>query len=170
MRFWSGMALSGLLLVTPSLAADSGIDTLTNSGPLATNIPLPDPTHVPIIFGKDIKWTSGNGMRQAALFGDPSKPGIYGVLIEWLPGHYSHPHFHTTDRYAYVISGSWWVSSSNTWDPDKAYPVPAGSYVRDLANTVHWDGAKDGPCLLMLVGEGPMTTSPVPEAADSKKQ
>ena len=53
------------------------------------------------------------------------------------------------------------MSSSVTWDPAKAYPVPAGSYVRDIANTVHWDGAKDAPCLLMLVGEGPMTTVPV---------
>ena len=169
MRFWFGMAVSGLILVTPSLAADSGMDTLLNSGPVAINVPLPDPAHVPIVFGKDIPWKAGNGMRQAALFGDPSKPGIYGVLIEWLPGHYSHPHFHTTDRYAYVVSGTWWVSASTTWDPAQAYPVPAGSYVRDLANKVHWDGAKDGPCLLMLVGEGPMTTTPVPEAPDSVK-
>jgi hypothetical protein len=41
------------------------------------------------------------------------------------------------------------------------YPIPAGSYVRDLKNTIHWDGAKaeTGPCILMLVGEGPMTTA-----------
>ena len=69
-----------------------------------------------------------------------------------------------------MISGTWWVSASNTWDPAKAYPVPAGSYVRDLTNQVHWDGAKDGPCLLMLVGEGPMATKPVPEAKDSVKE
>jgi hypothetical protein len=56
------------------------------------------------------------------------------------------------------------VSSSSAWDPNKAYPVPAGSYVRDLANQVHWDGAKDAPCLLMLVGEGPMVTTPVPQS------
>jgi hypothetical protein len=170
MKPWSKFALVGLLLASPAFAGDDTLDALLTSGPVATNIPLPDPTHVPIVFGKDIKWTSTNGMRQAALFGDPSKPGIYGVLIEWLPGHYSHPHFHTTERYAYVISGTWWVSASDTWDPAKAYPVPAGSYVRDLTNQVHWDGAKDGPCLLMLVGEGPMTTKPVPEAKDSVKE
>jgi quercetin dioxygenase-like cupin family protein len=102
-------------------------------------------------------------MHQALLFGNPDKPGIYGVLIRWDPGHYSHPHFHTTDRYAYVVSGTWWVSSSTHWDPAAAYPVPAGSYVRDIANTAHWDGAKDEPVMLMLVGEGPMTTTQVPE-------
>ena len=30
---------------------------------------------------------------------------------------------------------------------------------RDIANTVHCDGAKDEPCLLMLVGTGPMVTT-----------
>ena len=163
MHLWSRIALLGLLLATPALASDNNLDALLISGPVATDTAMPDPTHVPIVFGKDIPWKNGNGMRQALLFGDPAKPGIYGVLIEWEPGHYSHPHFHTTDRYAYVVSGTWWVSSSAHWDPAKAYPVPAGSYVRDLANMVHWDGAKDKPCLLMLVGEGPMTTTPVPE-------
>ena len=156
--------LALLLLSTPALAADMTIDTLLNSGAIQTSVPPPDPTHVPIVFGKDIKWVDGVGMHQALLFGDPGKAGIYGVLIRWDSGHFSKPHFHTTDRYVYVVSGNWWVSSSTIWDPAKTYPVPAGSYVRDIANTVHWDGAKDEACLLMLVGEGPMTTVPVTPA------
>ena len=150
------MALPIVLLCGPA-AADE-VDALMHAGPAATSVPLPDPSHVQIVFGKDLKWTDGDGVHQAQLFGDASKPGIYGVLIRWDAGHFSHPHFHTTDRYAYVVSGTWWVSANDTYDPDKTYPVPAGSYVRDLANKVHWDGAKDAPVLLMLVGEGPMTT------------
>jgi len=82
------------------------------------------------------------------------------VLIQWEPGHNSKPHFHSTDRYAYVISGSWWVSSSTHYDPTKMYPIPAGTFVTDLKNTIHWDGARaeTGPVVLMLVGEGPMTS------------
>jgi quercetin dioxygenase-like cupin family protein len=155
------MVLLGTLLALPAEAAD--LDALLHSGPRETSAPLPDPAHVPIVFGKDIPWQDGNGMHQAPLFGDPNKSGIYGVLIRWDPGHYSRPHFHTTDRYAYVVSGTWWVSSSTHWDPNAAYPVPAGSYVRDIAGTVHWDGAKDEPVMLILVGEGPMTTTAVPE-------
>ncbi len=160
------VALIGFLLVRPGLAAVIANDTdaLTHSGPVTTSIPLPDPTHIPIVFGKDIKWRNGEG--ESLLFGDPSKPGIYGVLIKWLPGHNSKPHFHSTDRYIYVVSGTWWVSASTTYDKSKMYPVPAGSFVTDIANTVHWDGAKEstGPCLLMLVGEGPMHTTPLVQA------
>ncbi len=154
-------ALLGFLLVNSALPATAAntVDVLTHSGPITTSIPLPDPTHIPIVFGKDIKWKNGEG--ESLLFGDPNKPGIYGVLIKWLPGHNSKPHFHSTDRYIYVVSGTWWVSSSTTYDKSRMYPIPAGSFVTDIANTVHWDGAKKstGPCLLMLVGEGPMHTT-----------
>jgi quercetin dioxygenase-like cupin family protein len=154
-------ALFGLLLVRLALAAGIANNTgaLTRSGPTATSTPLPDPTHIRIVFGKDIKWK--NGVAESPLFGDPGKSGIYGVLIKWMPGHHSKPHFHSTDRYIYVVSGTWWVSASTTYDENKMYPVPAGSFVTDIANAVHWDGAKEstGPCLLMLVGEGPMHTT-----------
>ncbi|MGH8259971.1 MAG: hypothetical protein ACREUG_09800, partial [Steroidobacteraceae bacterium] len=64
------------------------------------------------------------------------------------------------------VSGTWWVSSSTTHDKSRMYPVPAGSFVTDIANTVHWDGARKstGPCLLMLVGEGPMHTTSLVQA------
>ncbi len=83
-----------------------------------------------------------NGEHSAALFGDPNKPGIYGVLIKWDPGHNSKPHFHTTDRYIYVVSGTWWVLSSPLYDhPGKMYPILAGTFVTDIKNTIHWDWA-----------------------------
>ena len=75
-----------------------------------------------------------------------------------------------TARYIYVVSGTWWVSSSTHYDESKMYPIPAGSFVTDIKDTIHWDGAKPstGPCILMLVGEGPMHTTryvaPKPDA------
>jgi quercetin dioxygenase-like cupin family protein len=155
-----GIAAAGLLLASPLWAETQ--DQLLNGGPTTTSIALPDPTHIPIVFGKDIKWKGDPAHeQQAPLFGDPDQPGIYGVLIKWNPGGNSTPHFHSTVRYIYVVSGTWWVSSSTTYDKAKMYPIPAGSFVTDVANTIHWDGAKaeTGPCVLMLVGVGPMKTT-----------
>ena len=46
--------------------------------------PPPDPTHIPTVLPKDIKWTGQEGrQQQGLLFGDPSKPGLYGVVIKW---------------------------------------------------------------------------------------
>lgn len=78
----------------------------------------------------------------------------------------SRQHFHDQERYAYVISGTWWVSSSNVYDPSKTYPVHAGTVAIDRANTVHWDGARAGekePAILELVGIGPVKTIQVDE-------
>jgi len=162
------IVLAGLLLAVPAQAETQ--QQLLTQGPPKTSNPLPDPKHIPMIFGKDIPWKGSKGSQSARLFGDPSKPGIYGVLIRWEPGHNSTPHFHSTDRYAYVVSGSWWVSSSTHYDPGKMYPIPAGTFVTDLKNTIHWDGARaeTGPVVLMLVGEGPMTSTRY-EPKDSSK-
>jgi hypothetical protein len=128
----------------------------------------PDPTHIPIVLPKDIKWTGRVGRSQSAvLWGDPSKPGEpYGVLMKWYPGNFSHPHFHTAPRWIYVVSGTWWVSSSTVYNEKLTYPVPAGSFVQDMVNTVHWDGSRAGdkePAVLLIAGTGPSANTPVDE-------
>ncbi|HWA20897.1 MAG TPA: heme-binding protein [Caulobacterales bacterium] len=120
-----------------------------------------DPKQVMLTLPKDLKWTDTNGASSAPLFGDPSKPGFYGVLIKWPPGRHSKPHSHNHDRFAYVISGTWWKSTSSTLDMSTLVPIPAGSMVEDVANQIHWDGALDDTALIMLVGEGPLTTKQV---------
>jgi hypothetical protein len=155
-----GLALTGVLMCGGALA-ETQEQLLTSTAPGSQFTP-PDPTHIPIVFGKDIKWTGDpKGEQTAAIFGAEDKPGIYGILIKWMPGSNSKPHMHSSVRYIYVVSGTWWVSSSTTYDKTKMYPVPAGSFVTDIPQTIHWDGAKDegGPCILMLVGEGPMVTT-----------
>ena len=129
--------------------------------------PAPDPTHVPFVLPQDIKWT-GNPARQqtAILYGDPNKEGPYTVLYKWMPGAFSRPHFHDQVRWAYVVSGTWWVSSSNVYDERTTYPLHAGTFTMDLANAVHWDGARAGekePAIILLSGMGPVKTVQVDE-------
>ena len=118
---------------------------------------FPDPTHIPFMLPENIPWTGEAGKEQQYLvWGDTRKPGPYMLLLKWWPGNYSKPHFHDKPRYIMVMSGTWWVSSSNHYDPTKTYPLHAGSIVSDIENTVHWDGAKDEPAVLLIVGEGPV--------------
>jgi quercetin dioxygenase-like cupin family protein len=120
-----------------------------------------DPTAVTYQLPDQIKWTGNPDVAQTAvLHGDPSKPGLYVILIKWFPHHFSHPHFHPNDRYITVLSGTWWVGTGTKYDPDATVPMPAGSYVVDLAKQVHYDGAKDVPAVLEIVGEGPATMTP----------
>lgn len=100
------------------------------------------------------------GAKMAVLQGDPSKPGLYVVLVKWTPHHMSHPHWHPNDRFITVISGTWWVGTGAKFDPDTTVPMPAGSFITHFAKQIHYDGAKDTEAVLEIVGEGPATATP----------
>lgn len=100
------------------------------------------------------------GAKQAVLTGDPSKPGLYVVLIKWSPHSMSRPHFHPHDRFITVISGTWWVGTGGKFDPESTVPMPAGSFVTHFGKQVHFDGAKDEEAMIEIVGEGPATATP----------
>jgi hypothetical protein len=123
----------------------------TELNPAAVTFTLPD----------KIAWKiNPNGADNAVLLGDPTKPGLYIVLVRWHAGHMSHPHFHPNDRFITVLSGTWWVGTGTKFDPDATVPMPLGSYVVHYGKQVHYDGAKDGDCVLEIVGEGPATATP----------
>jgi hypothetical protein len=121
-----------------------------------------DPKALVLQLPKQIKWVENTaaGSAQAILFGDPSKPGMYGVLTKWHPGHMSRPHFHPNDRYITVISGTWWCGTGSKYDPASTIAVPAGSFVKHTGKQIHYDGAKDEEVVLEIVGEGPATSTP----------
>jgi hypothetical protein len=74
------------------------------------------------------------------LTGDPKQTGLYYTLIRWWPGFMSAPHTYTTDRFCTVLSGTWFCNSGADFDPTSCVPVPAGSFVRRVAGTPHYDG------------------------------
>ena len=58
-----------------------------------------------------LQWReTSSGAMESVLFGDPSKAGWYIILVKWLPHRMSRPHYHPNDRFATVISGTWWVT------------------------------------------------------------
>jgi len=110
-----------------------------------------------------IKWKdTGSGAMNAVLTGDPNKPGFYAVMVKWLPGNFSRPHFHPNDRFITVLKGTWWVGTGTKFDISQTVPMPAGSFVTHFGKQIHWDGAKDEEAVLLIVGEGPATTTRVP--------
>src|ERR1700754_665749 len=111
-----------------------------------------DPKIVGFKLPDQIEWktnpagTSRNAVRQ----GDPSKAGPYAMLLQWLPGNMSRPHFHPNDRFFIVVSGTWWVGSGPEFKPDTTVPMPAGSSVTHFAKGVHYDGAKDEQATILV--------------------
>ncbi len=149
-----------------------GSSEVAAQSPAGALPPPPDPSHIPffatpLALPSNIPWKGdpARGEQGYSLIAGSGKSGLYAGLTKWLPGHHSHPHFHDQTRYIYVVSGTWWVSSSNKEDASTMYPMRAGTFVTDVANTVHWDGAMAGdePAVILLFGMGPVVTTYVDE-------
>ena len=149
-RFWR-------YLLTPlALAGTLSISSAAELNPAAVIYKLPD----------QIQWSPVNaaGAQNAVVVGDLTKPGFYAVYNKWTKGnHFSRPHFHPNDRYIVVLQGTWWVGSGPKFDPANTVPMPAGSFVTHFGKQVHWDGAKDEDAVLLIMGEGPATSTAAEE-------
>jgi quercetin dioxygenase-like cupin family protein len=117
-----------------------------------------NPKAITITLPSDIKWNKSATSERAVLYGDPSKPGYYAELVRWLPHNNSRPHYHANDRFIQVLSGTWWVQTGAKYDPAGFKPVPAGSFVVHTAKEIHYDGARDEACTLLISGQGPDTS------------
>lgn len=156
--------VSARQLVVAALGVFVALAAASSLSPSAVRAARPaelDPTQVTFKLPNQITWTGRAGASETAVvMGDPNKPGWYIELVKWYPHNNSHPHFHPNDRYITVLSGTWWVGSGTKYDPDSMVPMPAGSYVVDLAKQPHYDGAKDELTEIEIVGEGPATITP----------
>ena len=159
-RMMLGVAIVAVGAIAAFAQGNTGPDmkSVTINDPLG---PDPDPGHIPFTPPDKVVWKGDPAVSQTArISGDPAKPGLYGQLLKWYPGSGTRPHMHDQDRYIYVISGTWWVGTSSHYDPKLSHPMPAGSVIKDVANTVHWDGVRMGgpPAVIELVGMGPVKT------------
>jgi len=148
-RCTDAVTVIGLLMLSVAIGQAAELN------PAAVIYKLPD----------QIEWKGTGGNRSAVLVGDPEKPGLYIVINKWLAGNnFSRPHFHPNDRFITVLKGTWWVGTGNKFDPANTVPMPAGTFVTHFGKQVHWDGAKDEDAVLLIVGEGPATSTWVEEA------
>jgi len=122
----------------------------------------PDPKILGYTLPENIQWKDNPARtnQTAILYGDPTKPGPYAMLIRWKAGNMSRPHYHEHDRFFVVVSGTWWVGTGPKFDPEGTKPMPAGTYVVHYANGIHYDGAKQGDTIIALHGTGPVSTIP----------
>jgi hypothetical protein len=119
-----------------------------------------NPAAISYKLPEKISWIDeGHGSQSATLVGNPSKTGLYIMLVKWLPHNMSRPHWHPHDRFITVISGTWWVGTGDKFEAENTVPIPAGSFVTHFGKQIHYDGAKDQEVVLEIVGMGPATAT-----------
>ena len=145
--------LLGAMLAALPLAL-TGQASASPLNPAQTIIKQPD----------ELTWIPNKGYPErsvdmAPLYGATDQPGLYYTLVRWWPGYMSAPHTYVTDRLCVIVSGTWWVNSGPDFDPAATVPVPAGSFIRRVAHTPHYDGVIKGhpdPVIIAICGMGPV--------------
>jgi quercetin dioxygenase-like cupin family protein len=101
----------------------------------------------------------GHGAQLATIAGDPSGNGLYVQRVRFPPHLMDRPHWHPHDRHVTVIRGTWFTGTGATFDPRRAVPLKAGSYMLHPAGALHWDGSNsDEEVIVQVVGIGPADT------------
>jgi quercetin dioxygenase-like cupin family protein len=100
---------------------------------------------------------NGGPLETATLVGDRTKPGLYIQLVKWPPNTINKAHSHPDDRYAVVLSGTFYHGYGEKFDESKLEIRPVGSFFTEPARVRHFGVTKEDGAILYFVGTGPST-------------
>jgi hypothetical protein len=103
----------------------------------------------------DLPWSGRPGGNQnALLLGDTAKPGTFVSIINWTSGSISKPHYHPNARTFVVLKGHWDFGSGPHYDTAAMKALPEGTVVTVPAGGILYDGCKQAPCMVEVIGVG----------------
>ena len=117
----------------------------------------------------EVKWpaaaaggvgTSGvSGTQTVLLKGDPSKPGLYTLLLRVGPNTKIEPHSHRDDRVATVISGTWYFGYGKQFNEAALKALPPGSFYTEPPDANHFAMTRGEAVTIQITGTGPSSTT-----------
>jgi quercetin dioxygenase-like cupin family protein len=128
----------------------------------------------------EVKWpapaaggvgTSGvAGTQTVVLKGDPTKPGLYTLLLRVGPNTKIEAHSHPDDRVATVISGTWYFGYGKEFSEGALKALPPGSFYTEPPNANHFAMTRGEGVTIQITGTGPSGTAYVNPASDPAKK
>jgi quercetin dioxygenase-like cupin family protein len=111
-----------------------------------------------------------SGTQTVILKGDPSRAGLYTMLLRVGPNTRIEAHAHPDDRVATVISGTWYFGYGATFDEKALKMLPAGSIYTEPPNTNHFAMTRGEGVTIQITGTGPSGTTYVNPANDPNRR
>jgi hypothetical protein len=99
------------------------------------------------------------------IFGDPSKAGLYTILLKVDGNTKIAAHLHPDQRVGAVVSGTWYFGYGDKFDESKLKELPTGSVYSEVAGQNHFAMTK-GPAIIEITGYGPSGVTYVNPADD----
>src|SRR5688572_11192550 len=132
------------------------------------------------ITPSEVKWpapaaggvgTSGvSGTQTVVLKGDPTKPGLYTLLLRVGPNTKIEAHAHPDDRVATVISGTWYFGYGSKFNESALKTLPPGSFYTEPPGANHFAMTRGEGVTIQITGGGPSGTTYVDPANDPARK
>ena len=110
------------------------------------------------------------GTQTVVLKGDPSKPGLYTMLLRVGPNTKIEAHAHPDDRVATVISGTWYFGYGKQFNESALKLLPPGSVYTEPPNTNHFAMTRGEGVTIQITGTGPSGTTYADPANDPARK
>ena len=104
------------------------------------------------------------------LKGDPSKPGLYTMLLRVGPNTKIEAHAHPDDRVATVLSGTWYFSYGKQFNESALKQLPPGSVYTEPPDTHHFAMTRGESVTIQITGTGPSGTAYADPANDPARK
>jgi len=115
--------------------------------------------------------TSGiAAVQTVVLKGDPTKPGLYTLLLRVGPNTRIEAHAHPDDRTAVVVSGTWFFGYGRQFKETDLKQLPAGSFYTEPPNVDHFALTRSEGAVIAISGSGPSGTTYVDSRNDPSRK
>ena len=121
--------------------------------------------------GTSLVGSSGvSGIQTVTLKGDPTKAGLYTILLRVGPNTRIQAHAHPDDRSATVVSGDWYFGYGKVFDEKALKYLPPGSFYTEPPGVDHFAMTKATGVVISITGTGPSGTTYVDPKNDPAKK
>jgi uncharacterized RmlC-like cupin family protein len=110
------------------------------------------------------------GIQTVTLKGDPTKAGLYTLLLRVGPNTRIEAHAHPDDRVATVISGTWYFGYGREFDQNALKALPPGSFYTEPPGVDHFAMTKSEGVVIQISGTGPSGTTYVDPRNDPARR
>jgi hypothetical protein len=107
-----------------------------------------------------------DAVQVVVIHGDPSKKGLYTILLKVAPNTKIPAHLHPDDRVGTVVSGTWYFGYGDKFDETRLKKLPVGSIYSEVEGQNHFAMTKNEPVIAEITGYGPSGVTYVNPADD----
>lgn len=159
------------LMIAAALLTQGGTDAARAAGvAMPMLVATPEQLSVTQSASNTVGVSQVSGQSATVIYGDPTKAGLYTVLLRLEPHKRIMPLSHPDSRFVTVLSGKFYVGFGDAYDETKLKTLPPGGIYTEPANANHFGETLDEPTIVAITGYGPSETTyanpaDAPEAA-----